>query len=144
MAVCQWRTYFVTLKDGLRDKIKNFDSATRKTKAHLNRKALVSVLRSEDADKLTKVFGDRAGLFEGFMEKAAERKRNGIDPDDIRASRKRKGGKRKRDMDCEQVEEDEEASDMESHSEYEQEDPEQEAHDMDEQHLDNWQSNYQL
>ncbi|EJK61664.1 hypothetical protein THAOC_17805 [Thalassiosira oceanica] len=154
-----WRTYYVTLKDGLRNVIKVFDTRTRKTKAHLNREALVSVLRSEDADRLTKVFGDRAGLFEGFMEKAAERKRNGIDPDDLRASRKRKGGKRKRDMECEQeeeqdeddladMEEDEEASDVEAHREHEQEDPGQLAHDMDDQqyqqHLDNWQSNYQL
>jgi len=154
-----WRTYYVTLKDGLRNVIKVFDTRTRKTKAHLNREALVSVLRSEDADRLTKVFGDRAGLFEGFMEKAAERKRNGIDPDDLRASRKRKGGKRKRDMDCEQeeeqdeddlssgMEEDEEASDVEAHKEHEQENPGQLAHDMDDQqyqqHLDNWQSNYQ-
>ncbi|EJK45315.1 hypothetical protein THAOC_36073, partial [Thalassiosira oceanica] len=105
-------------------------------------------------DRLTKVFGERAGLFEGFMEKAAERKREGIDPDDHRALRRREGDVRKKE-ECKRegaqdehdmaMEEDEEASDMEAHNEYEQEEPDQEAHDMDErhgQHLDSWQPDY--
>ena len=96
-----------------------------------------------------------------FMEKAAERKREGIDPDDHRALRKRKGEGRKGDErkqeECERegaqdehdmtMEEDEEASDiMDAHNEYEQEEPDQEAHGMDDvqhqQHLDNWQPDY--
>ena len=156
LAVCQWRTYYVTLKDRLRETLKVFHTRTKKSKAHLNREALVSILRSEDAERLTKVFRDRAGLFEGFMENAAERRRDGIDPDNLRELRKGKGVKRKRDVECEQeaeqddeeemvvMEEDEEASDIEEHSEYEQEDPDQGAHDIDgqhyQQHLPNWQS----
>jgi len=150
----KWRTIYSVLKDQLRNIVSKFDSRSYKKKMHLNRKELVDILRGDDPDRLTKVFGERAGLFEGFMEKAAERKREGIDPDDHRASRRRKGDGRKQEG-CERegaqdehdmaMEEDEEASDMEAHNEYEQDDPDQEAHDVDErhqQHLDNWQPDY--
>ncbi|EJK73296.1 hypothetical protein THAOC_05085, partial [Thalassiosira oceanica] len=149
-----WRTIYVVLKDQLREIVGKFDSRVNKNKAHLNREALVGTLRSDDPDRLTKVFGERAGLFEGFMEKAAERKREGINPDDHRALRRRKGDGRKQEG-CERegaqdehdmaMEEDEEASDMEAHNEYEQEEPDQEALGMDErhqQHLGNWQPDY--
>ena len=144
----------MSLKDQLRSIVGKFDSRTRKNKAQLNREALVGILRSDDADGLTKVFGDRADLFEGFMENAAERKRDGIDPDDHKALRRKKGDNGEREMKCDQEdaqdEEDtkeyEEASDTEAHNEYEQEDPDKEDRDSDgeqhQQHLDDWQSNH--
>ena len=149
---------YSVLKDYLRKIVGQFDSRTYKSKAHLNREELVGILRGDDADRLTRVFGDRAGLFEGFMEKAAERKRDGIDPDDFRASKRRKGDDWKREEDDEDEQEDaqdeedmgmeeyEEASDTEANNEYEQEDPDQAACDMDgeqhQQHLDDWQPNH--
>ena len=81
-----WRTEYYVQKLNIIRKLKDYPNA-RRVGSRMDIEALVDVLEGDGEDKLAKVFEDRAAMLKEFLEAAEERKREGTDPDLVRANR---------------------------------------------------------
>eukprot|EP00970_Alexandrium_tamarense_P000290 scaffold32_cov190-Alexandrium_tamarense.AAC.8 len=83
-----WRTGYVRLKDKMNLAIKKWETA-RKAGARKQTEQLISTLKGTDENRFEVVFGEYHHYLPQFLEKAEERKRNGIPEERPRPRQKR-------------------------------------------------------